>query len=165
VRQPGATLTFREASATEDPANRRRLGGGGPVRIQFRLIPFERPAIITVNGLPAITRSDDGETIGSSNPAAAGDTLTIYATGLGPVRPSADPGHPFGSNPLSPASLPIEVTIGGIPAEVIYAGGYPGTTGSYQINIRVPAGLNPGARNVIVSSAWVPSAAASLAIR
>jgi len=52
VRFPEATLTFRSASATEDPANRRTLGGGGPVRIQFRLIPAERPGVMTVNGVP-----------------------------------------------------------------------------------------------------------------
>src|SRR5262245_52117550 len=60
VRLPEATATFRNTSATEDPANRRRLAGGGPVRIQFRLIPAERPEVIMVNGVPAIERSSDG---------------------------------------------------------------------------------------------------------
>src|SRR5262245_22322003 len=115
VRLPEATLTFRNASATEDPANRRILGGGGPVRIQFRLIPAERPAVTMVNGVPAIARASDGKLISTSNPAAAGDILTLYATGLGPVRPTPNPGQPFGNNPLHVASVPIDVTIDGAP--------------------------------------------------
>jgi hypothetical protein len=165
VRLPEATLTFRTASATEDPANRRTLGGGGPVRIQFRLIPAERPEVTMVNGVPAIAKASDGKLISASNPAAAVDVLTLYATGPGPVRPSADPGKPFGSNPLQVAGVPIGVTINGTSAEVMYAGGYPGTTGTYQINFRVPSGLGAGSGNVIVSSAWNPSVAVPLAIR
>ncbi|MDQ1472612.1 MAG: hypothetical protein QOJ99_4092 [Bryobacterales bacterium] len=165
VRLPEATVTLRNASATEDPANRRSLGGGGPVRIQFRLIPAERPAIVTLNGVPAIAKASDGKLISSSNAAAAGDVLTLYATGLGPVRPPPDPGQPFGSSPLQTASVPVEVTINGLPAEVMYAGGYPGTTDTYQINFRVPSGLTAGLGKVIVSSAWVPSVAAPLTIR
>jgi DNA-binding winged helix-turn-helix (wHTH) protein/TolB-like protein len=70
-----------------------------------------------------------------------------------------DPGQPFGSNPLQVVSVPIAVTMNGTPAEVMYAGGYPGTTDTYQINFRVPSGLMAGTGNVIVSSAWIPSAA------
>jgi uncharacterized protein (TIGR03437 family) len=91
--------------------------------------------------------------------------ITLYATGLCPVRPSPDPGKPFGSNPLQVVGVPIDVTINGTSAEVMYAGGYPGTIGTYQINFRVPSGLTAGLGNVIVSSAWVPSVAAPLAVR
>ena len=40
----------------------------------------------------------------SSKPAAAGEILSLFATGLGPTVPAVDPGQPF---PSSPAALSI----------------------------------------------------------
>jgi uncharacterized protein (TIGR03437 family) len=163
MRLPEATTTFRNASASEDPANRRALGGGGPVRIQFRLIPAQRPAIAVVNGAPAVTTN--GRLVDASHPAAAGDIVTLYATGMGPVRQPPNAGEQFGGNPPPVIAVPVEVTLNGIAAELLYAGGYPGTTDGYQVNFRVPAGLTPGTAKLVVSNAWVPSAPAMVPVR
>ena len=157
MRLPEATLRFRNASASEDPANRRALGGGGPVRIQFRgLIPAQRPAIAVVNGAPAVTTN--GRLVDASHPAAAGDIVTLYATGMVPVRQPPNPGEQFGGNPPPVIAVPVDVTLNGIAAELLYAGGYPGGTDGYQVNFRVPAGLTSGMAKLVVSNAWVPSA-------
>lgn len=78
-------------------------------------------------------------------PASAGDFLTIYANGLGPVdHPVAD-----GAAAPSPPHLartvqqPL-VTLGGVPCPVLFSGLVPGSVGLNQINIQVPTGVPIG---------------------
>jgi uncharacterized protein (TIGR03437 family) len=40
--------------------------------------------------------------------------------------------------------VPVKVTIGGVDAEVLYAGLAPTFSGLYQVNVRIPAGVEPG---------------------
>jgi uncharacterized protein (TIGR03437 family) len=147
---------IRVASMAEDPANR-RTNGGGNTRILMRLIPTSRPEVVpTANG-PAVAHGD-GKLVSSANPAQASEVLTLYATGLGPTTPLVDFGQPFPQGTAYPANAPIEVLVNGQPAEVLYAGGYPGATDGYQINFRFPAGLNPGTASLQLTAAWIPGA-------
>jgi uncharacterized protein (TIGR03437 family) len=66
--------------------------------------------------------------------AKPGDTITLYAIGLGPVTPNI----PAGQIATQQNSLAAQVRIGGQPATVTYAGLAPGTVGLYQINVVVP---------------------------
>ena len=50
---------------------------------------------------------------------------------------------------------PVEVLVNGKPAEVLYAGGYPGAVDRYQVNFRVPDGITAGMASVQLSSAWI----------
>src|SRR5271165_201749 len=69
-------------------------------------------------------------------PAHVGDTLTIYAVGLGPTTPPVTAGGvAVGAANVSGAS----VTIGGVAADVLYAGISPGSYGLYQVNLMVPS--------------------------
>jgi len=95
---------------------------------------------------PAIfTRDQSGKGAGMiiGSPARAGDIVTIYCAGLGAVDPPVPAGTAAPANSL--LVNPISVTIGGIAAEVQYAGLTPQSAGLYQINVRVPAGVAPGA--------------------
>jgi len=59
---------------------------------------MSRPDIgITTNG-PAVTHASDFSLVSASKPAAAGETLSLFATGLGPTRSTLDPGQPFPSS-------------------------------------------------------------------
>ena len=90
-------------------------------------------------------------------PAKPGDTLTIYAIGLGPTSPAVSTGQPaptaepfarlvttplirFGDNPISPTAAPL------------FAALSPGFAGLYQINVQIPANAPKG--TVGVSAAF-----------
>jgi beta-glucosidase len=80
-----------------------------------------------------------------SNPATAGSTIVvIYCTGLGAVSNSPASGSPSLVNPLSEAVIAPAVSIGGAPAQVLFAGSVPGMVGEYQVNVRVPAAAATG---------------------
>lgn len=79
--------------------------------------------------------------VDSSNPAAAGDTIEIFCTGLGPVTNQPATGSPASGTSVSWTSVTPTVTIGGAPALVTFSGLAPGYVGLYQVNAQVPAGL------------------------
>ena len=114
----------RTASITEDPAKRRQNGGGHTLTVLY-VIPMSWPTITTTAGGPAIVHSSDFSLVSASKPAAAGEILSLFATGLGPTRTSLTPGQPFPSSPLAVVNSPIDVTVNGKSAEVLGAVGYP----------------------------------------
>jgi uncharacterized protein (TIGR03437 family) len=78
-----------------------------------------------------------GTFVSSTNLANAGDTLSLYATGLGATNPVV-PAGPAPNKVVQTASMPT-LTVGGQSAKVTFAGLAPGQTGLYQINFTVPA--------------------------
>ena len=157
-------IPIRNTSIQEDPANR-RTNGGGRIRIIVSLIPMFTPEIVTTASGPAVVHSSDSTVVTFAKPAKSGEVLTLYATGLGPTRPALEPGKVFSTNPLQVANSPIEVTVGGQPAEVLYAGGYPGTTDGFQVNVRLPSGLAPGTTTLQLSAAFIPGRAVSIPVQ
>ncbi len=82
-------------------------------------------------------------------PAHPGNTVIVFATGCGPTTPATQAGVLAAQN--SPLASPYQVTIGGVPATVSFAGMVQGTVGLYQFNIvipNVPAGDQPIALTV-----------------
>lgn len=70
-------------------------------------------------------------------PAIPGETLVLYGIGFGPLRQGSVAGQiASGTSSLAAA---FTVSIGGIPAQVQYAGLAPGLVGIYQFNVVVPA--------------------------
>ncbi len=85
-----------------------------------------------------------GLPISDSNPILPGDSITIWATGLGSVSPHVSSGEPGPSNPVALVRVSPLVKVGGEHARVDYAGLAPGMVGVYQINATVPTDLpNP----------------------
>jgi hypothetical protein len=161
---PPAPAPGRSASFTEDPANRRALGGGA-FRILLNLIPLSRPEVVMTPNGPAVVRHSDNALITAATPAQAGELLTLYATGLGPTRPALNPGDLFAASPLSVLSSPLRVMVNGVPAEVLYAGGYPGTDDTYQVNFRMPSGITSGSATLQLITAWIPGKEVRIAVR
>lgn len=157
------TIPARGASITEDPAFR-RVNGGGKVRWQFFVIPMAVPQfVITANG-PAVTHSDF-TLVSASKPAAAGEILSAFVTGLGPTVPSVDFGQPFPATPPSAVNSPLDVTVNGRPAEVTAAVGYPGSVDGYQVNFRVPKDAVKGVASIQISAAWITGTEARIVIQ
>jgi uncharacterized protein (TIGR03437 family) len=101
-----------------------------------------------------------------SQPATAGDYLTMYCSGLGPVTNAPWDGAPPSGGSLSYLQSSVTVTIGGQPANVLFAGLAPGFVGLYQVNLEIPAGVAPGnAIPVIITAAGINSNAATIAVQ
>jgi uncharacterized protein (TIGR03437 family) len=83
----------------------------------------------------------DGSPITAESPAAPGEVVVLYASGLGALATSV-PEYAAASGP-NVTSVPVQVDVGGVQAEVRYAGAAPALPGVYQINIVIP----PGAAN------------------
>jgi len=76
---------------------------------------------------------------GPSRRAHAGETVTFYGIGFGPIVPD----EPAGRIATGQASLAarLEVRFGATPAVVSYSGPAPGLVGIYQFNVVVPDGV------------------------
>lgn len=88
--------------------------------------------------------------INATNPAVPGQTIQIFANGLGPVTNQPASGSPALADPLSKTTATPTVTIGGLAAPVSFAGLAPGYPGLYQVNAVVPA-LGAGDHTVTLS--------------
>jgi uncharacterized protein (TIGR03437 family) len=119
------------------------------------------PALFTLaengSGAGAIVDAD-GQVVSAENPAAVGDTISVYLTGEGKVDPDALDGRiAVGA---AATNTPVTVTIGGVTAKVSYAGRAPGEVfGVMQINAQVPRGVAAGDAAVVVTIGGVSSQA------
>ena len=105
------------------------LVSGGP---DYRSDPFtlaispQAPAIFVSSTGPIITHAD-GTLVNAAQPAAAGDLVTVYVTGIAP---------------LANGSLPaVTATIGTAAANVESAAAAPWFPGLELVNVRIPSGL------------------------
>ncbi|MDQ6704999.1 MAG: hypothetical protein M3Z85_03420 [Acidobacteriota bacterium] len=126
---------------------------------QHVMIEPAAPAIFSLDrsgtGAAAATDAITGAVIGTQNPIHAGQFVALYATGLGDTQRRGG---------LDYASAPPSVTIGGMPARVLFAGRAPGFTGLDQINVEVPAGA-AGSSLVSVTVGHRTSNAVTIAIQ
>ncbi|HLH00458.1 MAG TPA: S8 family serine peptidase [Bryobacteraceae bacterium] len=106
-----------------------------------------------------------GNVIGPSNPAARGQTIQLYANGLGPVTNQPASGDPAPSSPLASCKSAATVTIGTTQVSPSFCGLAPGFAGLYQLNVAVPSGLTPGSYPVSVSIGGQTSQTANIAVQ
>lgn len=88
--------------------------------------------------LPIIFRAFNNEPVTLSNPVRRGEVLFMFGNGFGRVTPDLASGAAAPANLLLSAALRPQVTIGGRPAEVLFAGLAPNFVGLNQLNLRVP---------------------------
>ena len=84
-------------------------------------------------------------------PAAGGEVLEIFATGLGPVSNTQADGVATPVNTLSSDQIIPRVIISGVDAKVLFAGLAPGFVGLYQMNVVVPSNLASGPATVVIA--------------
>lgn len=98
------------------------------------------PALFSGANGQASAVNQDGTLNSSSNPALLGSIMVLYGTGEGV------------------AGLPVTVSVGGYPAEVLYSGPVAGYAGLWQINIVLPSGyIAPGTMDVIATVGGFPT--------
>jgi uncharacterized protein (TIGR03437 family) len=73
-------------------------------------------------------------------PAAEGDTIELFAAGLGPTNPSVTAGQPYSGAAATTNSVTVQIN--NVPVPLGFAG--LSGAGLYQINLIVPAGLGLG---------------------
>ena len=138
---------------------------GAPSNLQDATVSTYSPGVFMVSPtLGAITHAD-GSLVSDTSPAAANETVVVYATGLGPVSGAMVTGNPASTTSLQPTS-PNQATanIGGINAPVSFSGLTPGFVGLCQINVQVPANAASGSL-LIISIGGVSAPPVPLSIR
>jgi uncharacterized protein (TIGR03437 family) len=87
---------------------------------------------------PGIIKNYDGSSNpplnSASNSAKPGQVEIVVGTGLGPITTPDNQSPPAGA-----PTTPVQVVVGGIPANIAYSGRAPGNAGQDQINFTVPA--------------------------
>jgi uncharacterized protein (TIGR03437 family) len=106
------------------------------------------PGIFTIEASgygPGAIVNQDGTVNSANNPASAGSIVFVYGTGEGQTSPPGVDGMPDGSPTPTPIAQPVTATIGGVNAQVLYAGGVPGlVAGVLQVNVVIPSGVAAG---------------------
>ena len=92
----------------------------------------------------------------NTHPAVVGDTLTLYAIGLGPTSPSVGSGQPApAAEPLARLTktplVNIGGGIGGTLVTPIFAGLTPTYAGLYQVNVTIPSNVPHGIVNLTLA--------------
>lgn len=86
-----------------------------------------------------------------------GSVIVLYATGLGPTSP---PGNTnalaYADGALNQTVDAISVSIGGTPADVLFAGLAPGFQGIYQLNVRPKGSYSTSLLSVTAGSSSAP---------
>ncbi len=113
------------------------------------------PASFKVNGkqYAAAVHASTGAFV-KDTPAVAGETLTFYGIGFGPVTPGEVAGQVAAGT--TTVTNQVDFQFGDLPAQVLYAGLVPGQVGVYQFNVVVPAGVPSGDVQLKVLSAGEP---------
>ena len=97
-----------------------------------------------------------------TRPAARGEFISIFCTGLGATNPMVPAGQPGGGQPVT---TPVTATLGGVNAPVTFAGLAPGFVGLYQVNVQVPEGVAAGdAVSLVITQAEVSSNTVTIAV-
>jgi uncharacterized protein (TIGR03437 family) len=122
------------------------LSAGSALAAAEATVAAAAPGIFSVNGRgfgQGAILDQDGSVNSASNPAARGSIISIFATGEGQTDPPGATGT-IADHALPHPSLGVSVSIGGQPADLMYAGAAPGDAGVMQINARIPESVTPG---------------------
>jgi uncharacterized protein (TIGR03437 family) len=142
------------------------LVGATTLQVAYQGVILSSVPQIVVAAIPGLFTADesghgqgaivnqDGTINSSSHPAAPGSVVSLYCSGCGVTTPAgADGGI---ANSLALLADPATVTIGGQPANVLYAGSAPGlVNGAVQINAMLPAGVTGDAVPITIALSGV----------
>ena len=154
--QVSAIVPFEVAGERQTTIQYQYNDGGGNVVSNAVTVPVAvaLPGIFALNASgsgPGAILNVDYSVNSASNPVAAGGAIQVFGTGGGAIVGGAVDGA------LAPAAgslvtQPVTATIGGVAANVFYAGPAPGlVNGVMQVDITIPAGLAPGPQPLVIT--------------
>ncbi|MGO4884540.1 MAG: endo-1,4-beta-xylanase [Bryobacteraceae bacterium] len=151
-----AVVPFEVAGKQNTTITYQYTDGNGNVSSNSVTVPVVAalPGIFSLNesgtGPGAILNSDYSVN-GAGNPVAAKSFIQVFGTGGGAVVGGAADGG-LASSAGSLVTQPITATIGGVAANVLYAGPAPGeVNGVMQVDITVPQGLASGSQPLVIT--------------
>jgi uncharacterized protein (TIGR03437 family) len=155
--QVSAVAPYEMASVANAPVSIEYLGGTSNAdRLSLAVTV---PGLFAQNSAgsgPGAILNQDNSLNGPSHPAAKGSIVQVFLTGEGQTNPPSVTGT-ITSVSLPPPQVtpapvqPIQVWIGGQPANYTYAGEAPGmVAGVMQLNVQIPANALSGALSIQV---------------
>ncbi len=163
LNQINAVVPYQVSSQASVPVV---VTTGGTASTAFTVsVAPTAPALFSLseNGSgPGAILDQNGSLNDAANPAAPGSIIVFYATGEGVTTPASITGS---VTPSTGSSFPlptgaVRVQIGGVDAQIMYAGEAPGEiAGVLQVNAVVPSGTPAGNQPIVltVGSASSPS--------
>ncbi len=115
------------------------------------------PAVLAFTSGAVVAQHQDGSLISATSPAAPGEYIVIYLTGLGATTVDVPSGSPSPSSPLAYVVNTPSLSLNGNSVDVQFAGLTPGLVGLYQINFQIPATLATGSYNLVITQNGVVS--------
>ncbi len=140
-------------------------GTASNAAVLAQVLPAQ-PGIFTIGAnAGAILHGADNSVVTATHPAAKGEVVVVFVTGLGAVDPPVATGAQSPASPLSHSVFTPSVTIGGVGAPVSFSGLAPGFAGLFQINVQVPASVASGNLDMIVTANGVASNTAKVMVQ
>ena len=130
---------------------------GGQSDTQQVAVAAVAPGVFTIDGIRML----------APGVAHRGDILTLFLTGQGPLSPTMPTGAPPAESAgaqLPQIIEPVEITVGGLPAPVLFAGVPSGLVGISQINFAVPQDAALGDQLLVVMVGYQQAKAVILTI-
>jgi len=124
-----------------------------------------QPGIFLLDAASSGSTHVNGSIVTASSPAARGETVVMYLTGMGAVSNQPASGVAASTTTLSYTALTPTVSIGGFNAAVSFSGLTPGLIGTYQINVAVPSAVPSGLLQATVAANGVTSNTAKIAVQ
>jgi uncharacterized protein (TIGR03437 family) len=124
------------------------------------------PGLFSANssGTGAAAALNQDGTFNSATPAAPESIVVLFGTGEGRTDPSVVDGTVVASI-VRPVGA-VTATVGGRPAEVIYAGSAPSNVaGLFQVNVRLPAGVSGNVPVVVTVGGVASQAGLTISVR
>jgi hypothetical protein len=123
------------------------------------------PAVLQFTSGLIVAQHQDGTLISDQSPAAPGEFVVLYMSGLGATDITVPSGQPSPSNPPARVLDTPVLTMNGKPVPVLFSGLTPSLVGLYQINLQVPADLTDGPYDIVVSQSGVVSNTTTLPVK
>src|ERR1035441_3439422 len=93
---------------------------------------------------PIVVHYSNNQLVTPTSPAAPGEILVLYGTGVGKLNNPPPTGVAVPISPLATPVDPFTMTLGGAPVPVLFTGLTPGCAGLVQMDIQLPATLPAG---------------------